>query len=315
MYILAFCCSAILVLLLIPPLRRLALAIDFVDRPNKRKIHKEPVPHLASIAMFAGFFLTYLLFHRTWDFQSVAILIGSSLILSIGLVDDWYKTKAKDFPAWPKALIQVTAAVVAYCAGIAFTGFTNPFTQEMIVLPGWLQFVLTILWIFGVTTVINFMDGLDGLSGGIATISAMTLFIVALTKGQTESAVMAIALVGVSLGYLRYNRPPAAIYMGDAGATLLGYLLGIIALDGAFKQATVLSLLIPMLTLGVPIFDNLFVVIKRIWEGKPFYQADRSQIHYRLLKSGLNPAQSVLFICLISTCLSLSAIIILLIDR
>ena len=123
---------------------------------------------------------------------------------------------------------------------------------------------------------------------------------------------MAIILVGVAIGYLKYNKPPARIYMGDAGAGFMGYILGIIALDGAFKQTTVLSLFVPILALGVPIFDNLFVVIKRFLNGKPFYKADRSQVHYRLLSAGLNPKQVVLFLCLINVCLSLTSIIIVL---
>ena len=164
------------------------------------------------------------------------------------------------------------------------------------------------------TTVINFSDGLDGLAGSLSTISAITLFIVALTKNQSEPALMAIILVGVALGYLRYNKPPARIYMGDAGAGFMGFMLGIIALDGAFKQATVLSLFVPILALGVPIFDNLFVVIKRFIEGKPVYKADRSQAHYRLLSAGLNPKQVVWFLCLVNLCLSLTSIIIVLLN-
>lgn len=246
--------------------------------------------------------------------ETVAIFIGGVLLLVIGTIDDWYKTKGKDFPALPKLIVQVSAAVIVYASGISFTGFFNPFSGEYVLLPGILQFVLTILWIFGVTTVINFSDGLDGLAGGLSAISAITLFIVALTKGQSTSAIMAITLVGVTLAYLRYNKPPAKIFMGDAGATFLGFILAVIALDGAFKQATVLSLFIPVLALGVPIFDNLFVVIKRFLQGKSIYEADASQVHYRLLRAGLTHRQTVMFLMLISTCLCLSSIILLLIQ-
>lgn len=213
-----------------------------------------------------------------------------------------------------KAAVQLLAAVLIYYSGIVFTGFANPISGEYIILPAFLQFALTVLWIFGVTTVINFMDGLDGLTGGITTISAITLFIVALFKGQQESAILSIILLGTTLGYLKYNKPPAKIYMGDAGATFLGYMLAIISLNGAFKQATLLSILIPILVLSVPIFDNLYVIIKRFLQGKPIYIADRSQIHYRLISKGLNPKQSTAFIFLLSTCFSLLAIIVLLID-
>lgn len=311
-YLLAFLAAFVIVYLLIPPLRKLAIKIDFVDRPTSRKIHKEPVPHLAGIGIFAGFILTYFCIMKEFDKQSVAVLIGSILILSIGIIDDWYKTHGKDFPALPKMLVQVLAAVIVYRAGVVFTGFNNPFNDHYVLLPKVIQFLLSVTWIFGVTTVINFVDGLDGLAGGISAISSLTLFVVALAKGQVESALMAIILTGAALGYLRYNRFPAKVYMGDAGATFLGYILGIISLDGAFKQATVLSLFIPILALGVPILDNIYVVIKRIIEGKPAYIADRSQVHYRLLSTGLKPKQVVTLLYLVSVCFSLTSIVLLL---
>ncbi|KZE47156.1 UDP-phosphate N-acetylgalactosaminyl-1-phosphate transferase [Brevibacillus parabrevis] len=314
-YAISFLLSFAIVMVLIPPLAKLAFRLDFVDKPRKdveRKIHREPIPLTASYAIFVGFAASFLLFSKESPEQTVAVLIGSLLLLTIGTIDDWYKTQGKDFSALPKLIVQLSAAVIVYISGITFSGFYNPLSGEYILLPEWLQFVLTILWIFGVTTVINFSDGMDGLAGGLSAISAGTLFVVALVKGQNTSAIMAISLVGVALAYLRYNKPPAKIFMGDAGATFLGFILAVIALDGAFKQATVLSLFIPILALGVPIFDNLFVVMKRFMQGKPIYQADASQVHYRLLRTGLNPKQVVAFLCLISVCFSLTSIILLL---
>lgn len=315
MYLIAFVISLSVVLLTIPPIQKLAIKLDFVDKPSQRKFHKISVPQLAGIPIFLGFFITISIFiKRGISDHLLAIFIGSFLILLVGLIDDWFKSKGKEFPAWPKAAGQLLAAVVIFFSGIVFTGFSNPFTGDFILLPVYLQFILTIVWIFGITTVINFMDGLDGLSGGITTISAITLFIVALFKGQQEAAILSIILVGATLGYLKYNKPPAKIYMGDAGATFLGFMLAIITLIGPFKQATVLSLLIPILILSVPIFDNLYVVIKRLLAGKPIYVADRSQLHYRLISKGLSSKHSTMFIFLISTCFSLLAIIFLLID-
>jgi UDP-N-acetylmuramyl pentapeptide phosphotransferase/UDP-N-acetylglucosamine-1-phosphate transferase len=312
-YLAAFTIAFVCVYLLIPPLRKLAIMIGFVDMPTERKIHKEPVPHLASIGIFAGFIAAYLLFSGGTGMRDIGFMAGAVLVLAIGIVDDWYKTHGKDFPALPKGIVQAAAAVIAYFSGFVFTGFSNPFDPgSYVMLPVWLQFILTVTWIFGVITVINFSDGLDGLAGSLSTISAMTLFVAALARGQTKSALMSVILVGVSVGYLKYNKPPARIYMGDAGAGFMGYVLAIIALDGAFKQATVLSLFVPILALGVPIFDNLFVVVKRLADGRPFYKPDRSQVHYRLLSAGLNPKQVVMVLCLVSVCLSLTSIIILL---
>ncbi|KKX55419.1 MULTISPECIES: MraY family glycosyltransferase [Brevibacillus] len=316
-YVLSFLISFVIVYLLIPPLGKLAFRLDFVDKPRKdveRKIHREPIPLTASYAIYIGFAVPYVLFSDETLVQTIAVLAGGLLLLIIGTVDDWYKTQGKDFSALPKLIVQLSAAVLVYASGIAFTGFYNPLSGEYVLLPVWLQFILTILWIFGVTTVINFSDGMDGLAGGLSAISAGTLFIVALVKGQNTSAIMAIVLVGVAVAYLRYNKPPAKVFMGDAGATFLGFILGVIALDGAFKQATVLSLFIPILALGVPIFDNLFVVTKRFLQGKPIYQADASQAHYRLLRTGMNQKQVVAFLCLISVCFSLTSIILLLLQ-
>ncbi|GGH66465.1 undecaprenyl-phosphate alpha-N-acetylglucosaminyl 1-phosphate transferase [Paenibacillus silvae] len=309
--------SFAVVVLLIPPLGRLAHRLDFVDKPREdveRKLHRQPIPLTASYAIFTGFFLTYIALTKELTWETAALVAGGMLLLTIGTIDDWYKTKGKDFPALPKMIIQVSAAVLVFASGIAFTGFVNPFNAEYVLLPIWLQFILTILWIFGVTTVINFSDGMDGLAGGLSAISAITLFIVAITKGQTDSALMSITLVGVTLGYLKYNKAPAKVFMGDAGATFLGFILAVIALDGAFKQATMLSIFIPILALGVPIFDNIFVVIKRFLQGKAIYQADASQAHYRLLRAGLNHKQVVAVLYLVSTCLCLSSIILLLVD-
>lgn len=309
--------SFLIVYLLIPPFSRLAFKLDFVDKPRKnveRKLHREPIPLTASYAIFIGFFITYIAVAREINWETGALFLGGVLLLTIGTIDDWYKTKGKDFPALPKMLVQVSAAVLVYLSGNVFTGFFNPFSGEYVVLPVILQFVLTILWIFGVTTVINFSDGLDGLAGGLSAISGITLFVVALTMGQSNSAMMAIILVGVTLAYLRYNKPPAKVFMGDAGATFLGFLLAVIALDGAFKQATVLSLFIPILAIGVPIFDNIFVVVKRFLQGKAIYEADASQVHYRLLRAGLNNKQALVVLCLVSTCFGLSSIILMLVQ-
>ncbi len=174
-YAISFVLSFAIVMVLIPPLAKLAFRLDFVDKPRKdveRKIHREPIPLTASYAIFVGFAASFLLFSKESPEQTVAVLIGSLLLLTIGTIDDWYKTQGKDFSALPKLIVQLSAAVIVYMSGITFSGFYNPLSGEYILLPEWLQFVLTILWIFGVTTVINFSDGMDGLAGGLSAISA-----------------------------------------------------------------------------------------------------------------------------------------------
>jgi len=303
-----------IVYLLIPRLRSLAVKIGFVDKPTKRKNHEMAIPLLGGVGIFIGFVCGYVLSVRLYEREFFAVFIAAFFILVIGLIDDWYKTKGKEFPVLPRFLVHLTAAIIVYNAGIVFTGFSNPFTHQYIVLPVWIQFVLTVTWIFGVTTVINWSDGMDGLAGSLSAISGSTLFVVALAKGQPHSALISILLVGSVLGFLKYNRHPALIFMGDSGANFLGFILSIIALEGAFKHATLVSIFVPVLALGVPILDNLFVVMRRFLDRKPLHQADASQIHHRLLSSGLKPKQVVAFVCLVNVCFSLLSIIIVLLN-
>ena len=307
------CVAAFLIMFVVTPhLIRLANKTGYMEKPRPdldRKLHKEPKPYLASLGMFGGFWLVYLIFTRAFEARTVILFCSSLLILLIGMLDDWYKISGKDLRALPKFIIQLSACVAVYFAGFVFMGVNNPFNDSYIIFPVVLQFLLTVFWIFGITTVINFTDGMDGLSGGIVCISATTMFVVALVMGQTHSAMKSAVLVGICIGYLKYNRFPSKILMGDAGATFLGFMLAIIALDGAFKQATVISIFVPVLAFGVPIFDNLYVIVKRIKEGRPFYIGDATQAHFRLLSHGLTQRQTVYILYLISICLNLSAVI------
>jgi UDP-N-acetylmuramyl pentapeptide phosphotransferase/UDP-N-acetylglucosamine-1-phosphate transferase len=311
-YFIAFGLSLVMMLVLTPLLRKLAIKIDYQEKPKEedRKIHTEAKPYLAGLGIFVTFWVCYFLIIRDFSMKSMLLLLSSSMIFGVGMLDDWQKIKGKDLKAWPKLLVQLAACILVYVAGVRFFGFTNIFSGAYVALPSWLQFTLTITWLFGVTTVINFMDGMDGLAGGLSCISAGTLFLVALAKGNPYSAVMGIALVGTCLGYLKFNKFPSKILMGDAGATFLGFMLGLISLDGAFKQATMISIFVPVLALGLPIFDNLFVIFRRLKNHQPIYIGDSSQIHYRLLKKGLTQKQVVLYLYLVSISLNLLAIIV-----
>lgn len=316
-YIIAFIVALVLMIIVTPRLRDIAFRTNYVEqpKPGTRKIHKEPKPYLAAVGIFFVFWLVYFLVIKNIDKKIGSILLASSLIFLIGMLDDWMKIRGKDLKALPKMLVQVAACGIVYLGGVRFWGFTSPISGIYVVLPNILQFVLTILWLFGVTTVINFTDGMDGLAGGISGISSCTLFIVALGMKDSHSAMMAIILVGVCLGYLKYNRFPAKILMGDAGATFIGFILGVVALNGAFKQATVISVLVPILALGLPIFDNIYVVLKRMKAGKPVYVGDSSQVHYRLVAHGLTQKQAVYVLYLVAICLNLGAIIVYMLNQ
>ena len=311
-YISAFALSLLIMIIITPKLRALAIKIGYCEKPrdSERKIHNETKPYLAGLGMFLTFWVCYFIILRDFSTKSLLIMISSLIIFAIGMVDDWYKIKGSDLKALPKLIVQLSACVLVFISGVRFRGFTNPLDSGYILLPGWLQFSLTVTGMFGVTTVINFMDGLDGLAGGLSCISSCTLFIVAMAKGNFYSAIMGIILVGICLGYLKYNKFPSKILMGDAGATFLGFMLGLISLDGAFKQATAISIFVPVLALGLPIFDNLFVVLNRIKNKKPVYEGDATQVHHRLLAKGMTQKQVVFTLYLISLCLNLCAIIV-----
>lgn len=315
-YILAMVVSLLVSLVTMPFLMKLSNKLHFTDKPSKRKQHKKPTPLCGGIALYAGFFASYFIFYKdeaVW--KQPTVFVAATMIVIIGLIDDWYKTKGKEFAIFPRLVIQLLAAILVFKAGIAFSGFTNPFTDDYIKLNSVIQFILTITWIFGVTTVINWSDGMDGLAGGLSLISAITFLAAAFILNQNESAIVSVMLVGTILGFLYYNKFPARVFMGDSGANFLGFILSITALDGAFKQATILSLFIPILALAVPIFDNLFVIFKRFSEGKPVYQADRSQIHFRLEEKGFTTVQVVNYIMLISLAFSVFSIILLLVKK
>jgi UDP-GlcNAc:undecaprenyl-phosphate GlcNAc-1-phosphate transferase len=315
-YILAMVVSLLIALITMPFLMKLANKLQFTDKPNKRKQHKTATPLCGGIALYIGFFISYFIFIGNDDIkQKIIIFVAATMIVLIGLIDDWYKTKGKEFPIFPRLVIQLLSAILVFNAGIVFKEFTNPITGHLIQLNTPIQFVLTITWIFGVTTVINWSDGKDGLAGGLSLISAITFFLAAIILEQGDSALVSIILVGAILGFLYYNRFPAKVFMGDSGANFLGFILSITALDGAFKQATVLSIFIPILALAVPIFDNLFVIFKRFSEGKPVYQADRSQIHFRLEERGFSTVQVVNYIMLISATFSVISIALLFFKR
>ena len=262
--------------------------------------------------MFIGILPAFIIFVGFGSIEYIAIMLGALIILGIGLLDDHSKTRGREFPVLPRLLAHIGAATIVFAAGIRFSWLNVPFMEDYIVLPFVAQYVITVMWIFGVTTVMNFSDGLDGLAGGFSGITAIVLFVAAVFTNQVSSAFMSVALIGCIIAFMRYNFFPAKIFMGDSGANFLGYLLAVISLHGLFRQATIVSMVIPVMALGVPIFDSLAVVIKRFIARKPIYKADNSHIHQRLMKKGLNPVQTVVFLLLICVCLSLTSIILML---
>ena len=323
-YGLAFMLVFVSTMILAPVFVKISKKYDFTDKPTDRKKHTSPIPLVGGLVMFVAFSLGFLVFILTaepelpstsflpYDFIFPSIWFGALLILGIGVTDDYFKTRGREFPIWPRLIVKFAVASLAFAAGIRFVGFVNPFTDVYVYLNIWLQYILTILWFVGLMTAFNFMDGLDGLAGLLALVSGTTFIVVALHLDQPNAAMLSVIFVAAVAGFLRYNLPPAKVYMGDSGAYLLGYVLAVISLYGAFKQATVISLAIPMLAMGVPIFDAILVVFRRLLSKKPAHLADSTHLHFRLLKDGMKPGHVVMLIFLLSACLNLVSIVIML---
>ena len=174
---------------------------------------------------------------------------------------------------------------------------------------GNLSIPITVLWIVGLTNAVNLIDGLDGLANGVSAISATTMLVIALLASESQVAVVMAALVGACAGFMPYNLNPAKMFMGDTGATFLGYILATMSIQGLFKYYAVISFVVPFLILGLPIFDTAFAFIRRIAHGQNPMHADRSHIHHRLIDMGLNQKQAVATLYVISAILGLSAVV------
>ncbi len=312
-FIFPFFTAFIITYIFVPLTRKIAFRYQVVDMPNQRKIHVDPIPLLGGLAIFIGFGMTVFLYVAVTP-KMLSMFIAGSLVLCIGIIDDWAKAHGRDFPMLPKLLVQVIAAMVLVYGGYQITGiFGIAFAEQTAwFFPSWLGVVLTVLWIVGLMNVLNFLDGMDGLATGIAAISSMTLFFIALIQGQIILALLCIALLGTTLGFLKYNFHPAKIFMGDAGALFLGCILAAISIEGAFKGATLLTLVVPLLVFGVPIFDTAYVMFRRWREKRPIYVADKGHLHHRLMGIGLSQIQAVTFIYIVGICFSLLSLVIVL---
>ncbi|OEF97030.1 glycosyltransferase family 4 protein [Desulfuribacillus alkaliarsenatis] len=312
-FIFPFFTAFLITYLLVPITRKIAFRYEVIDKPNHRKVHVDPIPLLGGLAIFIGFGVTVLLFVPP-SMKLFIMFLAGSVVLLIGMVDDWSKAHGKDFPALPKLLVQIMAASILIYGGIQITGIRGFVFAEQTAwyLPHGIGILITIIWIVGIMNMLNFLDGLDGLATGIAAISAMTLFFIALIQGQEAIAILCISLLGTTLGFLKYNFHPAKIFMGDAGALFLGCILAAIAIEGAFKGATLFTLIVPLLIFGVPIFDTVYVMFRRWRENRPIHVADKGHVHHRLMKLGLNQVQAVTFIYILGICFSLLSVVIIL---
>jgi len=289
-YILLAAAIAFLVALVFTPfVRRVAERAGIVAHPGGRRIHSSPTPLMGGLAMYLAFmvavpFVIWLSPEMVLKKQAVGILIASTLVAVGGILDDKY-----ELPGWMQALFILAGGLILAFYGVRILYITSP---VKIVL-GLFSIPVTMIWVLMVTKAVDCMDGLDGLAAGICAIAALTLMIMAIETDRQVSAAMAAALLGGALGFLRFNYPPAKIFMGTIGAQFLGFTLAAISVLGAFKIPTLLAVVIPVLVLGVPLFDTTFVVLKRAVSGKKVHEADMTHLHHRLVGRGLTHRQTI----------------------
>ena len=285
-------------------MRKVAVHIGAVDVPRadegNRHIHKKATPRLGGVGIFLAFLLGYMLFGEQ-SIRMNSILIGSFIIILTGIVDDINPIKATH-----KILGHIAAAmVIVFYGGILLNNITAfGFAIDF----GILSYPITILFIVACTNIINLIDGLDGLSGGICTIFYATIAVIGYFQGRAGSLVMILTLImlGSTLGFLLHNFHPAKIFAGD-GATFMGFIIAVITLL-EFKGPALISFFVPVTILGIPILDTLFAIIRRLLKGKPPFQADKEHLHHQLLGMNFSQTKTVLIIYGINILFALASI-------
>ncbi|MCI1574582.1 MAG: undecaprenyl/decaprenyl-phosphate alpha-N-acetylglucosaminyl 1-phosphate transferase [Weizmannia coagulans] len=289
-----------LTILLTPLIKKLAIRIEAVDKPNQRKVHMKVMPRLGGLAIYISFIAGVLLFQPDSS-HSLPILLGSLIIVITGMVDD-----VRELSPRVKLIGQLAAALVVVLSGIHVEFINLPFGGQLEF--GIFSIPLTILWIVGVTNAINLIDGLDGLAAGVSSIALLTISGMAIIMGDAYVTVLGLILMASTIAFLFYNFYPAKIFMGDTGALFLGYMISVLSLLG-FKNVTFISLIIPALILGVPISDTFFAIIRRLVHKQPLSAPDKSHLHHCLLRLGFSHRQVVLIIYAIAAMFSLAAFI------
>ncbi len=304
--LLALGVSALISFCSTPMVSKMAYKVGAIDVPkDNRRMHDHPIPRLGGLAIAIAFLLTTFLFEKL-DTQMQGILLGSIVILVLGVLDD-----CMALPALPKFFVQIFAAILVVMHGCTIRYVTNPFSS----VPGdcfdlgMFSAPITVLWIVTMTNAVNFIDGLDGLAVGVSGISTATMLVIALLVSEEHVAVILAALLGACLGFIPYNFNPAKIFMGDTGATFLGFVLACLSIQGLFKLYAIISFAVPFLILGVPFFDICFAVVRRLARHQNPMTADRGHIHHRLIDMGFSQKQTVAITYTLTGILGLAAVL------
>ena len=291
-------------ILVTPVAIRLAPKIGAVDIPlDNRRMHTKTMPRFGGLAIFAGSTTAMLIFLK-FDPRVVTIVMGGALIYILGVIDD-----IKHLSAKVKFLGQTFVALIMYVNGIRIEFLTNFLGEGNSQLGDVLCFIITMVWIVGITNTVNLIDGLDGLAAGTAAIASLCIAYTAYIHGTYLAAGAMLALAGATLGFLPYNFYPAKIFMGDGGSLYLGFMLATLSVLGTVKSATLVTMIIPVLVLGVPIFDTFFAIFRRFVNKRPIMEADKGHLHHRLMKLGYGQRRATLILYGITAIMGVAAVL------
>lgn len=302
--------TAFVVALLITPwVRRKAFAWGAVDHPDHRKVHSRVMPRLGGLAVYLAF-VPALLIAQPFNSVTAGLLIGITMITFLGIADD-----IKSISPWVKLAGQIAAAAAVIPFGIKVQFFTNPFNGEIVLLGIW-AVPVTIFWLVAVTNAINLIDGLDGLAAGVSGIAALTMAAVAWTQfsvlglfSQSEGILLPLILAAAIFGFLKHNYHPATIFLGDSGSMMLGFSLAVFSVVGLTKISTAMSVILPVVILGIPLLDTTCAILRRYQKHRPILQPDREHLHHQLMALGFTHSQAVLVIYGISLVMGISAVV------
>lgn len=304
--LLAAIVSFVVAYMMTPPVKAFAEKVGAIDIPkDDRRIHDHPIPRMGGLAIFIGFMASMLVFVEM-NHPVIGMLVGALIIAVMGAIDDIVALNA-----WVKLTFQVLAAIVAIRCGVVVDAISNPniLSNVTTINIGWLSIPLTLIWIVGCTNAVNLIDGLDGLAVGVSAISSFTMLVVAMFVAEPTVAIILAALTGACIGFMPYNMNPAKIFMGDVGSQLLGFILASASIMGLFKFHAIITFFVPLLALGVPIFDTAFAFIRRIIHKQSPFHADKKHLHHRLLDLGLSQKQAVAVLYGISAVLGIFAVL------
>lgn len=284
-------------LILVPLIRDIAKHINAMDIPDKRKVHKKPMPRLGGLAIFLSFLVGYMFFAPLTT-QMISILIGSFLIVLLGIIDDINPLKATT-----KLWGQILVAIILVFFGNIYITDISLFGMN-IVLGGW-AYPVSILFIVACINSINLIDGLDGLAAGTSSIYFITIIVLSILLGRTDNLgfILCLITLGATLGFLYYNFNPATIFMGDTGSMFLGFMIAVVALLG-FKTATLTSFMVPILILFIPILDTLLAILRRLIKGESIGKPDKEHVHFQLLNRTSSVKKTVIIIYIINALFS-----------